>query len=129
LSKTKCFSCGILGHVAKYCRKSNASGTKSFVRTKQHSTTKINEDHRSGSIYVSRLANEAVMFIKSKVNGLNANMLVDTGATVTLVSIKLFETWSAYSLSESISACHMHVLRWFETLSLGIHVHRHAQLY
>jgi predicted aspartyl protease len=27
------------------------------------------------------------MFIKAKVNGLNANMLVDTGATVSLVSI------------------------------------------
>jgi predicted aspartyl protease len=100
LSKTKCFSCGILGHVAKYCRKSNASGTKSFVRTKQHSTTKINEDHRSGSIYVSMLANEAVMFIKSKVNGLNANMLVDTGATVTLVSIKLFESKASPVMTE-----------------------------
>ena len=35
------------------------------------------------------------MFIKVKVNWLNANMLVDTGATVTLVSNKLFESMAS----------------------------------
>ena len=40
------------------------------------------------------------MFIKAKVNGLNANMLVDTGATVTLVSIKLFENMTSPVMTE-----------------------------
>jgi len=88
LSKTKCFSCGSLGHIAIYCRKRKASGIKGQMRTKKSNTTRNNEDQRSGSIGVSKFVNEAGMFIKSKVNGRNANMLVDTGATVTLVSIR-----------------------------------------
>jgi predicted aspartyl protease len=35
------------------------------------------------------------MAIKANVNGLNANILVDTGATVTLVSVKLFESMTS----------------------------------
>jgi predicted aspartyl protease len=70
------------------------------MRTKQTNTTRNNEDQRSGSIGVSKSANEAGMFIKSKVNGRNANMLVDTGATVTLVSIKLFESMASPVMTE-----------------------------
>ena len=88
MSKTKCFSCGSLGHIDKYCRKRKANGIKGQIRTKQTNTTRNNEDQRSGSIGVSKFANEAGMFIKSKVNGRNANMLVDTGAKITLVSIR-----------------------------------------
>ena len=58
------------------------------MRTKQTNTTRNNEDQRSGSIGVSKFANEAGMFIKSKVTRRNANMVVDTGATITLVSIR-----------------------------------------
>jgi predicted aspartyl protease len=46
------------------------------------------------------LDNEAGMLIKAKVNGLNANMLVDTGTTVTLVSVKLFESMTSPVLTE-----------------------------
>ena len=92
LSKTKCLSCGSLGHIARYCRKRKANGINGQMRNKQPSTTRNNGD-QSGSIGVSKLANEAGMFIKAKVNGLHASMLIDTGATVTLVSIKMFETW------------------------------------
>lgn len=59
-SKLKCFSCR-LGHIAKYCRKRNANDNMSFITTKQSITTKNNEDHISGSIGVSKLANEAEM--------------------------------------------------------------------
>ena len=52
LSKTKCFSCGSLGHIARYCKKSKASGIKGQIRTMQTNTTKNNEDQRSGSIGV-----------------------------------------------------------------------------
>lgn len=44
-----------------------------------------------GEFKLNKLANEAGVFIKAKVNGLNANtsMLMDTGATVTLVYTRL----------------------------------------
>ena len=100
LSKTKRFSCSSLGHAARYCRKRKASGINGQMRTTQTNTTKNSEDQRSGSISVSRLTNAAGMFIKAKVNGLNANMLVDTGATVTLVSIKLFENMTSPVMTE-----------------------------
>jgi hypothetical protein len=35
---------------------------------------------------VHKLAPEAGMFIKAKVNGIITNLLIDTGATVTLIS-------------------------------------------
>ena len=41
-SKTKCFSCGSLGHIARYCKKSKASGIKGQIRTTQTNTTKNN---------------------------------------------------------------------------------------
>ena len=40
------------------------------------------------------------MAIKANVNGLNANILVDTGATVTLVSVKLFESMTSAMMTE-----------------------------
>ena len=100
LSKTKCFSCGSLGHIAKYCKKGNVRGIKGQIRTTQTNKTRDNEEQRSGSIGVSKLANEAGMFIMANVNGLNANMLVDTGATVTLVFVKLFESMTSPIMTE-----------------------------
>jgi hypothetical protein len=119
LSKTKCFSCGSLGHIARYCKKSKASGIKGQIRTMQTNTTKNNEDQRSGSIGVSRLANEAGMFIKTRVNGLNAIMLVDTGATVTLISIKLFESMSSPVMTEMTSG------QWVKVKCIGKNDYRH----
>ena len=45
----------------------------------------------TGTIGVNKLASEAGVFIRAKVNGVNANMLIHTGATVTLISDDLFK--------------------------------------
>ena len=97
MSKTKCFSCGSLGHIARYCRKRKANGISGQMRNKQDNRTRNNED-QSGSIGVSKIANEAGMLIKAKVNGLNANMLVDRGATVAI--IKMFESMASPVMTE-----------------------------
>jgi hypothetical protein len=54
----------------------------------------------SGSVGVHKLAPEAGMFIKAKVNGVNTNLLIDTGATVTLISTSFFK-----DMHMSISTC------------------------
>ena len=40
---------------------------------------------------IHKLAPEAGMFIKAKVNGVNTNLLIDTGAKVTLISTSFFK--------------------------------------
>lgn len=51
-----------------------------------------------GEFKLNKLANEAGVFIKAKVNGLNSNMLMDIGATVTLVYTRLFKSMTYYAL-------------------------------
>jgi predicted aspartyl protease len=60
-------------------------------------TTPVTSDKAPGSVGGHKLAPEAGMFIKAKVNGVITNLLIDTGATVTLIVIVL--------LHMSISAC------------------------
>ncbi|CAC5415297.1 unnamed protein product [Mytilus coruscus] len=68
-----------------------------------HSTTphgpEVPHEKQNGAIGVNKLANEAGMFIETKVNGTKAKMLIDTGATVTLISKKLFDNMHSYVLS------------------------------
>ena len=45
----------------------------------------------TGTIGVNKLASEEGVFIRAKVNGVYVNMLIDTGATVTLISNDLFK--------------------------------------
>ena len=48
-----------------------------------------------GEFKLKKLANEAGVFIKAKVNGLKANVLMDTGATVTLVNTRLLKSMTS----------------------------------
>ena len=57
-------------------------------------TTPVTSDKTPGSVGVHKLAPEAGMFIKAKVNGVIANLLIDTGATVTLISTVFFKDMS-----------------------------------
>jgi predicted aspartyl protease len=41
------------------------------------------------------------MFVKAKINGVLANVLIDTGATVKIVSAKLYRQLSNVNLSPS----------------------------
>jgi predicted aspartyl protease len=47
------------------------------------------------------LSAEAGMFVKAKVNGVLTNLLINTGATATIVNTKLYRQMSNVSLSPS----------------------------
>jgi hypothetical protein len=52
----------------------------------KHDIVLNTSDKTPGSVGVHKLAPEAGMFIKAKVNGVITNLLIDTGTTVTLIS-------------------------------------------
>jgi hypothetical protein len=78
---------------------------------------------------VNKLASEAGVVIRAKVNGVNANMLIHTGATVTLISNDLFERkWnyvqfffqemSSLSTTKAFYTCSVVRLIWRSFISL-----------
>ena len=91
----KCFGCGKTGHLKKICtvKRSNPNQTKDKRSNANQITVESSDSPRTitGTIGVNKLASEAGVFIRVKVNGVNANMLIDTGATVTLISNDLFK--------------------------------------
>jgi len=88
-----CFNCNKKGHIAKNCgvgpqTKPKEEDGKARLNT---SSASKNGKNMNGAVGVNRLAAESGMFVKAKVNGLEVNLLVDTGATVTLISKELYE--------------------------------------
>lgn len=88
-----CFNCNKKGQIAKNCGvgprpKPKEEDGKAHLNT---SCASKNGKNMNGAVGVNRLAAESGMFVKAKVTGLEVNLLVDTGATVTLISRKLYE--------------------------------------
>jgi hypothetical protein len=59
------------------------------------------DDKTSAKVGIHKLSAEAGMFVKAKVNGVLANLLIDTGATVAIVNTKLYRQMSNVSLCSS----------------------------
>ncbi|VDH96598.1 Hypothetical predicted protein [Mytilus galloprovincialis] len=90
-----CFNCGKFGHFKKDCPDSSVKRGHS----NSQNLPEFSREKQNGVIGVNKLANEAGMFIEAKVNGCKAKMLIDTGATVSLISKKLFDSMGSHVLS------------------------------
>ena len=96
-----CYGCGEKGNVVRFCpkgRRQNQNGGRQKGRNNDDQgktdTTPVTSDKTPGSVGVHKLAPEAGMFIRAKVNGVITNLLIDTGATVTLISTVFFKDMS-----------------------------------
>jgi predicted aspartyl protease len=76
-----------------YSKEKQPNQTKDKRSNANQITVESSDSPRTttGTIGVNKLASEAGVFIRVKVNGVNANMLIDTGATVNLISNDLFK--------------------------------------
>ncbi|CAG2193408.1 unnamed protein product [Mytilus edulis] len=90
-----CFNCGKFGHFKKDCPDSSVKRG----HPNSQNLPEVSHEKQNGVIGVNKLANEAGMFIEAKVNGCKAKMLIDTGATVSLISKKMFDSMKSQVLS------------------------------
>ncbi|CAC5414320.1 unnamed protein product [Mytilus coruscus] len=83
-----------------YLRATNTDADISDTSDKTNTPNGLEVSHekQNGVIGVNKLANEAGMFIEAKVNCSKAKMLIDTGATVSLISKKIFDSMHAHVL-------------------------------
>ena len=89
--KRRCYTCGSEYHLARHCDQRPAE-----AETKPNDQDKTAEK----GVKVSGLQNSG-LFVPAFVNGLPINCLVDTGATLTIISTKVWETMGCSNLTLS----------------------------
>ncbi|CAG2192365.1 unnamed protein product [Mytilus edulis] len=97
----RCYACDEVGHRAFNCPaypnfQYNYQNPRYQNKPKTRYTNQNyeNSDSTPGKVGVHKLFPDAGMFLKAKVNGIITDLLIDTGATVTVISTKMFKKMS-----------------------------------
>ncbi|VDI32101.1 Hypothetical predicted protein [Mytilus galloprovincialis] len=100
-SSVRCYACDEVGHRAFNCPaypnfQYNYQNPRYQNKPKTRYTNQNyeNSDSTPGKVGVHKLFPDAGMFLKAKVNGIITDLLIDTGATVTVISTKMFKKMS-----------------------------------
>ena len=101
----RCFNCGKMGHLFRKCPfPSNKLNTEKYDKSqggknkenetkgdgKVHTLNSNKNDVKIGQGAITSASDEAGMYIELQIQGMKSKFLVDTGATLTLVSERLY---------------------------------------
>ncbi|VDI67236.1 Hypothetical predicted protein [Mytilus galloprovincialis] len=97
----RCYVCDEVGHRAFDCPtypnfqyKYQHPRYQNKPETRNTNQNYENLDSTPGTVGVHKLSPDAGMFLKAKVNEIVTDLLIDTGATVTVISTKMFQKMS-----------------------------------
>uniref|UniRef100_A0A8W8NMP2 CCHC-type domain-containing protein n=1 Tax=Magallana gigas TaxID=29159 RepID=A0A8W8NMP2_MAGGI len=99
--KVKCYKCSEEGHIRRNCpklKRERDSSTRRSEQPKEGNARRIrgkqrrkNRKSSKGNVGASNLCEEAGIFIDSEVNDLKTKLLIDTGASLTLLSKRIYD--------------------------------------
>lgn len=105
MSQKTCYKCGRRGHISRYCELSKLSQKQHQKPKNAESENKKTASHRSklsllstdeknpvfNKLGISHQKNEAGMFIIAVMNDQHVKLLLDTGATISIIGTHVYE--------------------------------------
>ena len=92
-----CYYCKKRGHIRRNCPSlKNKEDQKPAQKSSEGSTQRIRSNRRKnkrmrGNVGASTMNNEAGIYVQAMINGSKSKMLIDTGASLTLISKKVYD--------------------------------------
>ena len=86
-----CYNCGKTGHLQRECRSKRKAQNDNANHATQRETKQSKEPYKTKSPEKVGITGDAGIFVKSSINGFDLNILVDTGATLSLVAKRVYD--------------------------------------